>query len=741
MPRFNYQSHFVDGNGSIVTGGNATIYLTGTTTVATIYENESGGSAVANGQLTTDSGDGSFSFFVDTADYDLTQEFRIVLSKSGYSSQTYDNIKIYPYDVDAVDYTSLKGFAAPTDGTMKTVYYRSSVGDGGGGQFSWKQTSSLNADDLAAIAVDTGEGVYVPDDGANGYWVRQHGQALVGVGQINPAWFGATGAADDSAVFQLAINYASEVGMTLMQTQAHTLNVTIGGPIKWEGNNNGLVPAADNPVITIDAGSNRTILDNIAMVLNSVNRAWTNADGIRLVGQGGSEDYTTIRSLLVRGAPGYGIYAYGNSTAGGTVQRLHVYDSTLVDSEYANARIEGVVLECQFQGCFFNNGCKLGATPAFTDSGTHDGANNASALTDSTQSWTTDALVGATVKNITDGSSATITANTATTVTATLSGGTDDDWDTNDEWQILDQLNHSASPAREFRRGSVELLRWYTATDTATNDLTPNRINFVGCNWANNEDNTGTDRTAGLYISGGVSTTVLGSNFENPFPAIWFAKEDGTISNYKTSSRGALISNCTFKIASNDVNVNNHIIEWDGHTQVVIDNPNIQGDGSPTVKSFFRNNMQYAYAGLARLRNVQTTGVTYTNGIVYRESSAYSPTRLIANARYMAHVAGVDGLVVGKDSAGHTLDALTSIWNSLNVAQFHDDMEINLSADPAINGNLTVTHDADDGAAGVLAGKFALAGSVDATLDATWKKIRLQWDAENQIWIEIYRNF
>jgi hypothetical protein len=68
--------------------------------------------------------------------------------------------------------------------------------------------------------------------------------------------------------------------------------------------------------------------------------------------------------------------------------------------------------------------------------GTHTGSNNASVLTDSGASFTTNELIGKVVENTTDGSSGTITANTATTVTATLSGGNDNDWDTSDAYTI-----------------------------------------------------------------------------------------------------------------------------------------------------------------------------------------------------------------------------------------------------------------------------------------------------------------
>ncbi len=77
--------------------------------------------------------------------------------------------------------------------------------------------------------------------------------------------------------------------------------------------------------------------------------------------------------------------------------------------------------------------------------GTHDGANNAATLSDSTKNWVTNHFIeavshgnGATVYNVTDGSKCAITANDATTLTCTLTGGTDNDWDAGDSYRISD---------------------------------------------------------------------------------------------------------------------------------------------------------------------------------------------------------------------------------------------------------------------------------------------------------------
>ncbi len=77
--------------------------------------------------------------------------------------------------------------------------------------------------------------------------------------------------------------------------------------------------------------------------------------------------------------------------------------------------------------------------------GTHDGGNNVAIMTDGGESFATNNYVGMTIYNTTDVSSCTVTANDGTTITCTLSGGTDDDWDTNDTWSVAPGLKQSNS--------------------------------------------------------------------------------------------------------------------------------------------------------------------------------------------------------------------------------------------------------------------------------------------------------
>lgn len=81
----------------------------------------------------------------------------------------------------------------------------------------------------------------------------------------------------------------------------------------------------------------------------------------------------------------------------------------------------------------------------YSDGGTHTGAADASVLTDSAATWTADELIGYFIYNTTDGSFGEITDNTSTTVTATLVGGTENDWDNGDAYLIAKGLNSDAA--------------------------------------------------------------------------------------------------------------------------------------------------------------------------------------------------------------------------------------------------------------------------------------------------------
>lgn len=114
MARYIYNGVFKDGNGRVVTSGTISVYLAGGSTAANIYAASAGGSAVNS--VTSDSTDGSFVFYVDDTDYAANQLFKITLSKTNFTSKTYDDIEVFPHrrtafrDFDDADDTpSVKG--------------------------------------------------------------------------------------------------------------------------------------------------------------------------------------------------------------------------------------------------------------------------------------------------------------------------------------------------------------------------------------------------------------------------------------------------------------------------------------------------------------------------------------------------------------------------------------------------------------------------------------------------------
>lgn len=99
--------------------------------------------------------------------------------------------------------------------------------------------------------------------------------------------------------------------------------------------------------------------------------------------------------------------------------------------------MDGLILDCRSQDVNDVSEWVNSAPPARVYvRGTHVGANNSAVLQDSTKYWEANRFLYARVINVTDGSSGFITANTADSITATLSGGTDNDWDTGDEYII-----------------------------------------------------------------------------------------------------------------------------------------------------------------------------------------------------------------------------------------------------------------------------------------------------------------
>ena len=113
--RYIYQSEVQDGRGNFVAGATVTVTEAGGSTKASIYSAFTGGTVDADGIITTGT-DGTFAFYVDEDDYAHNQQFRIVWSKSGFTSETWDYIQIFPNPNVAVVVLP-ESFGAVGDGT------------------------------------------------------------------------------------------------------------------------------------------------------------------------------------------------------------------------------------------------------------------------------------------------------------------------------------------------------------------------------------------------------------------------------------------------------------------------------------------------------------------------------------------------------------------------------------------------------------------------------------------------
>jgi hypothetical protein len=118
-----YQGIFRSGNGTLVQNGTVSVLLTGTSTAANIYTSTT--SATAVNSVTSDSIDGTFTFYTDDFDYGYNQGFDITLSKNGYVSKTYINVDMKSVDgtyVISTDVTLASNiYLNPTPGTMYSI--------------------------------------------------------------------------------------------------------------------------------------------------------------------------------------------------------------------------------------------------------------------------------------------------------------------------------------------------------------------------------------------------------------------------------------------------------------------------------------------------------------------------------------------------------------------------------------------------------------------------------------------
>lgn len=197
-----------------------------------------------------------------------------------------------------------------------------------------------------------------------------------------------------------------------------------------------------------------------------VNTVDNNASALHIKRTSGT---VTVNIIGGSGFPGTDSYR----TDGATVDIVLAPVTTLINIKDIDGENEADV-RVYLEGTYVNNG-------------SHTAATHATILTDSGQgAWTTDEFAGQKIVNMTDGSIGAITANSSNTITCSggLSGGTENDWDTTDEYII--NANLPVSEPVSIARASTLA----TVTHTAHGMNAGEFIKFDGIT-DKEEDNSG----------------------------------------------------------------------------------------------------------------------------------------------------------------------------------------------------------------------------------------------------------
>jgi predicted enzyme related to lactoylglutathione lyase len=222
--RLKYAGTARDGNGRIIDSATVAVFLTGTSTVASVYTTLTG--AVAVNSVTSDSA-GIFSFYHDAFDYDFDQRFDITISKTGFTSKT------YPYvigDVVTGNYTistaktTTSYFKIPEGVVFVHAAGGSIVFNGGFEAGLYQVFSGFDSGDITfgASAINT---VYPEWWGSTGInsavdsFGATNGIVLVGDSQTL------------SANLTVPSNVTLKITLGGMITKASTYTLTINGPI------------------------------------------------------------------------------------------------------------------------------------------------------------------------------------------------------------------------------------------------------------------------------------------------------------------------------------------------------------------------------------------------------------------------------------------------------------------------------------------------------------------------------
>lgn len=288
-----------DETGAIITGATVTVYKADGVLAADVYAAEAGGVAVNS--VDSDA-NGRFTFYADDATYGYDQEFKVVCTKTGYTTITIDDIRVY--GVTAAQ----AAIAAVTPAANKVPYFTSATAASVTDLSAFARTVLDDAD--AATARATME----VTRSALGYSVMQAAaaanmRALLEISEfVSVVTYGAVGdnSTDDGPAFQAAHDALPATGGIIYIPKAPTskyaiaTKVTITKPCLIYGDGWGSIVRANGAIVAIfevnDGGEGTTIRD-LRLEGNKAAAAGTLLRGIEI---DGATD-CTVQNVLFSG--------------------------------------------------------------------------------------------------------------------------------------------------------------------------------------------------------------------------------------------------------------------------------------------------------------------------------------------------------------------------------------------------------------------------------------------------------
>jgi hypothetical protein len=190
--RYYYEGHFTDGNGRAIEAGTITVSISAPGNIlATIYDSLSSLTPIS-GSVVTSASDGKFYFFMDCADYDVYQRFRLTMTKQNYITKIYSSVRLSNIVAATSDdgvITFTVGDTTPSVKGFSKLYKTANVGattitnfdDGVNGQ----EITVLVSD--AATTVDFSANANLKGNGGSD-WSPASGDMLRGI-YYNGTWY------------------------------------------------------------------------------------------------------------------------------------------------------------------------------------------------------------------------------------------------------------------------------------------------------------------------------------------------------------------------------------------------------------------------------------------------------------------------------------------------------------------------------------------------------------------------